>query len=249
MRRIHTWLVVTIAAALVVAAAGTLGWYLDITPASAGPTPTVTVTNPTETVTRPAPRRPRKYVTETETVQGPTVTVPGPTVTVTKTVETPGPTVTVTATPEQSPIVSGAALAPMPMALSVDTAMSPAWKVERAARLWNRALGCEVFTLEPSGKRGQSIYWVSEVEPGSLTLNGEHVRALHSGDPVWTIEFDAKWGIESYIAVHELGHALGLSHNELPGSIMNVADADRSVPSADDVATAKYFQRQMGRCL
>lgn len=249
--RFHTYLIVAAATVLVVTGGGLLGWYIDIQPSTAGPTPTVTVTGPAETVTEPAPRRPRKYITET--VPGPTITetVPGPTITVTKTVQTPGPTVTrYTSSPteETTPTVGAAALKPGPMALSVDTATDPAWQVERAARIWNRALGCKVFTLDPAAADGQPIYWVSEVEPGSLMLDGQHVRALHTGRPVYTIELDPKWGVESYIPIHELGHALGLAHNDLPGSIMNVGERDRALPTSDDVAAAKYFQVQNGRC-
>lgn len=244
-QRFGTYLIVAVAAAITIGGASLLGWYVDVAPASGNPSPTVTVTNPAETITHQAPRRPRKYVTETVEVP---VRVPGPTVTVTETV--PGPTVTVTetvtATPDET--VLGAELAPMPMALSVDTATDPGWQVARAARIWNRALGCEVFTLDPSGVEGQPIYWVSEVEPGSLMFDGQHVRALHTGYPAYTIELDPKWGVESYVPIHELGHALGLSHNDLPGSIMNVGEHDRALPTSDDVTAAKYVQVRDGRC-
>lgn len=253
-RRFTTYLIAAGAVALVVLGLVAIGLYADARPTGT-PTPsaTITVTNPTETVTKPAPRRPARVETKTETV-------PGPTVTVTETVEVPAPTVTVTetvtATPtEDGPLgdgteaqVDGVAYVP-PMVLNVDTMLDPRWKIERAARIWNDALGCKVFTTKVPAKVGelQQLYWITETR--GLTLAGEGVWALHTpGWPQGTIEFDPSTGIKRFIAVHELGHALGLHHGHGAGSIMNVELHDRELPSAADIAQAKRLQVQAGRC-
>lgn len=243
-QRFKTWLIVAAAVAFTLAGVMMIGLYqANQAHTNNGPTPTVTVTTPGATVTETHTQKAKPAETRTREVPGPTVTVtvtskpkPAPTVTVTE---------TVTATPDETSIVEGASYAPQPYALNVDTAMDRGWRFQRAAHVWNDALGCKVFAIDSTPSAGQSSIWVTQVEPGTLKLYGKHVRALYSGDK---IEFDPKWGVESYISIHELGHALGLHHNDRAGSIMNVSEADRSTVNDGDVREAKKIQRDLGRC-
>lgn len=160
----------------------------------------------------------------------------------------PTATPSVTATPSHTP--SPAAALPelvAPMVLNIDTTVSAGWRVERAARVWNRALDCQVFTFAPNGDPDQMIYHVTETV-GLMMAGGTKVWALHTPGVAPTIQLDPTYGVQEFIAVHEYGHALGLHHGDGAVSVMNVENADRDLPSADDVAQALANQIRRGRC-
>lgn len=61
-------------------------------------------------------------------------------------------------------------------------------------------------------------------------------------DETWDFDFDGT-GINLFqVAAHEIGHALGLGHTDVPNSLMNAFYSEAfSGPQADDIAGAQYI--------
>ena len=88
-----------------------------------------------------------------------------------------------------------------------------------------------------------TVIWVitntNEIIQTGVLFNSDEDWDVYSG-PWWR---DPYFGINDFrrIAVHELGHCLGLSHEESVEAIMQSRAGDIEYPTADDIAGANFL--------
>ena len=88
-----------------------------------------------------------------------------------------------------------------------------------------------------------SITWIAnntnEIVQAGVLFNSEEDWGVYSG-PYWR---DPYFGINDFrrIAVHELGHCLGLSHEDSVAAIMQSQAGDIEFPTADDIAGVNFL--------
>lgn len=173
---------------------------------------------PTETATVKTPGPERTVIkwrthTETETVAPPTETrtklvTPAPktvTETETKTVTSESPESTHDLGEGEPQPISSASFQ-----LRISKNVDSGWKIREAARTWNRQTGCNLFSFG-DGYSSNPIY----VEESDISTGGVWYETKRT---IYLLE-DGTRTAEG-ISFHELGHVLGLSHRDVPGTAM-----------------------------
>ena len=123
----------------------------------------------------------------------------------------------------------------------VDTGISPKWKLEETAELWNTATGCEIFSFERESPLAQVVtveqtnlpeadYW------GEFTVGANILKLnIAGGKP------------NQSTTLHELGHTFGLPElNGIHDSIMNQYRTTSTL-SQGDIESARKLNKY--RCL
>lgn len=156
------------------------------------------------------------------------------------------PAVTPAATPTVEPPDSYP-----PIYLRIDTGVDPEWHVATAARLWNEVTGCDLFTLTPRPDTTlETTVDVRQVVDLTMPVD-DHKDGVTAGDIVWglttygtpaeatKVELNPLPGVWQLVVTHELGHVLGLPHNDIPRGVMNNDNNWWPIPVAAEVAAVR----------
>lgn len=111
----------------------------------------------------------------------------------------------------------------------LDTGVSDNWRVQESVELWNTVTDCELFTNEITEL--QRTVKIVEVNKSNADYWG-----LGPAYPDYEILLNIAYKPHIHVITHELGHALGLQHNDKADSVMNHNELN-TTPSPTDVAT------------
>lgn len=137
--------------------------------------------------------------------------------------------------------VSWKGTAPIKMALSNQVPADFEVSIRRAAETWNQALGKTILVIEPyrvgggaPGRDGQNVIYYMTAWEADKTAEQARTSLYWVGDQIQ--EADIRLNAQNYtfyglstipgsvsmesLAVHELGHVLGLKHNDSSPSVM-----------------------------
>ena len=133
-------------------------------------------------------------------------------------------------------------------------------EIDRAFDTW-AAVADLTFTLSTETDAGSYISGKGDIRLGAKAIDGHHSVLAHAGgyvsviEPGWVateVHFDSaeNWtigstGVDIYsIALHEIGHTLGLGHSNVNGSVMkamfNTSNSFSGL-SDDDIAGIQYL--------
>lgn len=138
-----------------------------------------------------------------------------------------------------------------PILLIVDPIDDATWQVTRAANEWNTATGCRLFITRGDG---HSTYDTATVHESRALYGGKPMHGVTTiGGPVAQVELNPQFGVDWRVSLHELGHVVGLPHDDDPAGIMNVGvrhgvQVAATVDRPDAAEVAKVRQLQAGRC-
>ncbi len=107
-------------------------------------------------------------------------------------------------------------------------------EVGRAIEIWNEATGLPLFRLDASG----SVF-VYKVEPFVEDWKVAEARNYYvSGHIAYSVNVSPETRLNMFL--HELGHILGLKHNDSPDSVMQpYINSTILRPSPEDVRNAR----------
>lgn len=145
--------------------------------------------------------------------------------------------------PQPAPMWPGFPEPSQPVKLVIDPTIDPYWNVDEAAEKWNRVTGCRLFTVTYDGKAEPAPGGVYRVrEQADLTHDGDTVRGLfgrwNDATDEYEILLNPAPGPHPTIAMHELGHAIGLGHYRAAGVMSDRVFGDDN-PSAAEIAQAR----------
>lgn len=136
-----------------------------------------------------------------------------------------------------------------PLHVVMDESLTPMQveAVRLAVRRWNVAVGARVF------RDPVVVSWTHEALNGHLAgyvgVTSRHIPGGHLGQAHWTVyrhtpdrmrhvlvvlNPDLSQAVTHNVVVHELGHALGLAHDEDPSSVMYVQSSDKARIISDE---------------
>ncbi len=157
----------------------------------------------------------------------------------------------------------------VPIHLYLHTSIPSAWEkaIRTAADTWNQAYGRELLIIEPNRVGGEapardgmnviylmstweaeraseqartSLYWVGDqIQEADIRINGQNYQ-FYSSDVSVNTNVQAV-SVESLL-IHELGHVIGLRHNDAAPSVMATylqSNHDRNVLQAADTSNLK----------
>jgi len=135
-------------------------------------------------------------------------------------------------------------------ALVLDTALSPeqATAVLDAAEEWSRAAGV-VFWPTSAPCDGPGLHTICVRESDTLAQFGATGRTVYYPSQDGATVLVHGTDNLTWITAHELGHAMGLSHTEVFGDLMNPGmSSAANGPTCDDVAQFWRVRGTEGAC-